>query len=623
MQNGESLPARFENGRHSGELRSHVAFDEAAGQKRPYQNLMLICCILFGLAMIANAQAAGEGTWFWYATFLRDGKRLYSDMHLALQPLFVLETASFLAVFGKGWLVSKIPAILHLVAYCFGLSLLAKRSELPDWQKAVILGCAFFISIAFIAYRFDDYHVLADCFLLYSIVLLLQLQESRETTRSLSLIAGLGILSGLSFTTRLNDGGVLALGVTVAIFCLAPSRRLISIAIFGAISALTVLLVVRLSGDSFHDYAMYSIFKAAGSKGGASNVLLYPLELPWNAITSLKTHWYAALDIYAFGASAICVVLLRLSFVTRRFHRLTQIVLVMLIVLLPLRIHHLYRGFFDSDLTIALSAIAVPVAYLLGGFVVARCFIGHLIPGAPWNRREVLLLIPLGQLVAGSMSSGGKHIGLYQPLAVLMLLLPFASPLPVRIRPVRSFLLVLIALIGSSCVVAKVRVPFFWHSYREKPMFLGREWYRHPVYGPMIIDKDLLVVFTEICSHTGTGPHVELLSLPYPYANYFCDVPPWHEYVQTFFDTSSKETIFDLMQQLQQAPPEWVLYQRQLDNLVLHETTYNHGKPLPHRYLDQMIEQKTQDGEWKVVSTSNYEETSGWRNEWILIRTRP
>ena len=59
-----------------------------------YQNLMFLFCVLFGLAMIANVQPAGDGVWFWYSWFFLGGKHLYADMHLALQPLFVLETAS-------------------------------------------------------------------------------------------------------------------------------------------------------------------------------------------------------------------------------------------------------------------------------------------------------------------------------------------------------------------------------------------------------------------------------------------------------------------------------------------------------------------------------------------------
>src|SRR5258705_2792567 len=171
-------------------------FHELFNRNTRYQTWVLIWCILFGVAMIANMQSAADGGWFWYAALLNSGKRLYADMHLALQPLFVMETASFLRLTGKGWLVSKIPALFHLVAYCLGLFLLARHSRLPDGQKALILGCAFFVSVAFEAYRFDDYHVLADCFELYSILMLLLLQKSTKAVQSVGLVAGLGVLSG-------------------------------------------------------------------------------------------------------------------------------------------------------------------------------------------------------------------------------------------------------------------------------------------------------------------------------------------------------------------------------------------------------------------------------------------
>jgi hypothetical protein len=122
------------------------------------------------------------------------------------------------------------------------------------------------------------------------------------------------------------------------------------------------------------------------------------------------------------------------------------------------------------------------------------------------------------------------------------------------------------------------------------------------------------------------GSPKELLSLPFPGGNYFCSVPPWHGYVQTFFDTSSKQTIDTLMDELQHSPPKWILYQRQLMTLRLHEMVYNQGKPLEHRYLDQLIEQKLSEGVWRVAYTDGRKIVPQWGtlwdNEWILIKTR-
>jgi hypothetical protein len=589
---------------------------------------MFTFCVLFGVAMIANTQQAGDGGWFWYATLLHGGKRLYADMHLALQPLFVLETASFLELMGNGWLVSKIPAVLHLVAYCLGLLLLCRYSDLSDRQKALFLGCGFFISIAFEGYRFDDYHVLADCFEVYSLVALLMLQNSGSALRTLSLAAGLGILCGLSITTRLNDGAALVVGVVIAIFFLAPSRKLLSIFLFSLTAALTAIVVVHLTGDSLHDYAMYSIFKAAGSKGGAGNVLAYPLRLPLNTLLWLKSRWHAELIIYSFAVSFILVFLVHHRLRTRAIGDFKttfgKALLGFLLILLPL--YHLYPALLDGDFLVSLSAVGTLAAYVLGVLVVLRSFRWQLRPDKrpAWNRREILLLIPLGQLASASMSSGGRHVGLYGPLAVMIVLLPVASPIQLKRDSTRSVLLALVALLIFFGIVYKALIPYSWHSYRAAPLFVGRQWYHHPVYGPMIIDTRQLNFIESVCGQVAASDSPrELLSLPYSYANYFCSVPPWHDYVQTFFDTSSKATIFGLMQELQQSPPKWVLYQQQLDSLALHEVIYGNGEPLPHRQLDHMIQQKLASGKWRTVYTSTYGDRPGWSNEWFLIRTRP
>jgi hypothetical protein len=578
-------------------------------------------CIVFGLALIANTQSAADGGWFWYAVFFGSGKRLYADMQLPLQPLFVLETASLLALLGKGWIVSKIPACIHLVAYCLGLLLLVGHSDLSDRGKALILGCVFFFSISFEAYRFDDYHVLADCFVLYSIIVLLSLQKSVTPGQVLALTSLLGVLSGLTLTTRLNDGAALVVGVVLALLCLAPSRKFASIMIFGLVSTVTVSSIVHLTGDSFHNYAAYSIFNAAGSKGGSSNVLLYPLQLPWNALHSLSARWYVALNLYGFAVAIVWLYLVKWSVTSGPHRRLIRIVLFLIFLVLPLKVHHLYRGLFNGDFLIAWSAIAIPAAYILGGWVLVRFMRWLFLPATSWNRAEILLFLPLGQLASASMSSGGHHEGLYQPLAILMLILAFASPITIRRQSTRASMLAFATLLMCCCVVYKERTPFKWHTYRAALLFVQRQWYHHPIYGPMLIETAQLELFHRICAQLETASQSELLSLPFPYANYFCSIPPWHGYVQTFFDTSNKETIFSLTEELRQAPPSWVLYQRQMDNLKMHEDRFNQGKPLPHRYLDQMIEQKIDTGNWEPVYTSTYVQSPGWRNEWILIRT--
>ena len=138
-----------------------------------YQTFAVAFCFLFGVAFILNIHPICDGQWFWYAKLLLQGHRLYAEMHLVLQPLFVLGTSLNMLLLGEGWLVSKLPAFLALIAFLIGLRLLASFSPLEDWRKAILIGSAFFLPILFVAYRFDDYHVWADCFEVYSIVLIL------------------------------------------------------------------------------------------------------------------------------------------------------------------------------------------------------------------------------------------------------------------------------------------------------------------------------------------------------------------------------------------------------------------------------------------------------------------
>jgi hypothetical protein len=77
------------------------------------------------------------------------------------------------------------------------------------------------------------------------------------------------------------------------------------------------------------------------------------------------------------------------------------------------------------------------------------------------------------------------------------------------------------------------------------------------------------------------------------------------------------------MDELDKAPPEWIVYQRQLHNLRLHELEYNQGKPLPHRYLDQLIERKIATAQWHPVYVNSYGTNAVFDDDWILLKTRP
>jgi hypothetical protein len=88
--------------------------------------------------------------------------------------------------------------------------------------------------------------------------------------------------------------------------------------------------------------------------------------------------------------------------------------------------------------------------------------------------------------------------------------------------------------------------------------------------------------------------------------------------VQTWYDTSGRRTIDALDAELEQAPPEWIVYQRALDTITLQEVTTKLKEPLVHRDLDREIMEKIVSGHWTVVQRRCFD-----GSDWILIRTNP
>jgi hypothetical protein len=182
----------------------------------------------------------------------------------------------------------------------------------------------------------------------------------------------------------------------------------------------------------------------------------------------------------------------------------------------------------------------------------------------------------------------------------------------------RSSFLALAALMAVSGAYSKAINPASWHTYRSFPMFVHREIVHHPTYGPMVIDDSLNNFVGGICSIVTSGGKTDLLSIPFSYANYYCNIPPWQGFVQTFFDLSGKEVIDDMIAKLQQSPPKWILYQRQLENLAMHEKVFNNGKRLPHRDLDDFIVANVASGRWQLVMRG--QDKAG--SDWLLLRTK-
>lgn len=604
-----------------------------------YQNLSLGCCIAFGLILIAQVQVAGDGMWFWYAILLNSGKHLYTDMHLPLQPLYPLLIAWTMRFFGQGWIVSKLPAVIFMVAYALALRLIVRSVPGSDLQRGIALALGFSMPLLFEASRFDDYHVLTDTFTAWSVVVLIALARRLPVRTAAAGAAILGVLSGLAMVSRLNDGALLALTVGVTLLFVDRQHRptktvLFNTVLFTVVTASVVVGMVLMTGDSLQAWATNSIVRAASAKGGTGRVLVYPLRLAGNAVHQwFQNRGFGLLELYTAALCAAAVYLASSEGRRRAPWMRAALVVMAAVLFVPLLRHWGW-----AELPTAIADLAVIAAFAFSAVALVRAARSlssrpnaaldapQTSPGLPhtnsyaphWNSLCLLVLLPLGQLVSGSMSSGGSFLPLTSPVGMFLVVLPIGFPGVVRPDWRRLSYTVILAAMALCCFAYKWQKPFHWHSYDAQPLFTGRQVYQHPVYGPMVIERNLLALVEPVCRAVQKHPDGGLLTLPFPYPNYFCATPPWHNYVQTFFDISTAQTVQQMIADLRTAPPAVVVYQRQIKNLESHEKLYNFGKPLPHRALDEFLGQKLQSGAWTATGQQcrNF-------SDWITIETDP
>lgn len=573
-------------------------------------------CFMFGLALIVNIHPDGDGLWFWYAVLFRQHHLLYADMHLALQPFFVLANVYTQDLIGPGWLASKVLAAIQLGVYCVGLLLVCRYIPWKDWQKGILIAAVFGMTITSEVYRFDDYHITTHCFEIYAIYLLLLLWMKPEMPRGFVIAALLGILSGLSTSNRLNDGAALFLACSLVLPCLVQARRMAVLLIFWAATALSLLGVIALTGDSVRTWAVESIIHASKIKGGTGHVLLSPFLFPYNMsrdFLQLRTDlWY----LYVIFLVALIAILPRIVRGPDGKIRAGRAILAAA-VLVPALLSYLRPLKINKNLRLAECGVIIMLLGITVHVALFRYILGK--EKSQWNKLQLLLLLPIWQLIAAGMTSGRSMPEYESAVAFLILLLPISSPAPIALGWRRRAYLAIAGLIALGTLPAKSLMPYAWHHFQVRPLFVYQQWYRHPDFGPMYIEKDQLQFMLPMCQAIhDSGPAPTLLSLPYPYPNYFCNVTPWHGYVQTWYDTSGKQMIDTLDQELLTAPPQWIMYLRGLDTMEVHEVVFGNGKPLPHRELDRIIMGQVVGNHWTVVRRVCFEGAN-----WLLIRTTP
>ncbi len=594
-----------------------------------WQGAGILLCMTLAVLMVLNTQMSGEAMWFWYGTTFRNGAKLYSELHTALQPLFVIETGTWLRLFGKNLALYEIPSLIHAFLLALGTYLVLRESSWPDWQKAIVLVGTFVFTVCGHSYRFDDYHVVAETLITYALLLLLLISRpdvEEQPRRQLVLAGLLGLVCGLTIVTRITDGAALTTASAICLVFLLRRRTLGSLGVFVSAVAITVVFVVKLTGDSLSAYVFSSILRAAGSKGGTGSIFAAPFLVIGNTIPMLATQKKIP--------AVIAIIIVLGIMVKRRWPRgIRYLVPIQLaatgIVLLfasPVNWIDLKRGLLFEDLVLFLTLIM----YVFAGIVLVR-FLRHVRGNQSWDRRQILILLPILEWASYSAGAAAEPLtNYYQPVALLLLLIPVLQPFRRYAVWANPTLVTVLALVAINGIASKVIIPYSWQNYKYGSMFKDREWYHHPVYGEMYIDRDLLQFSKQVCVDIGAVPGKTappLLSLPYPYPNYFCDTPPWHNYVQTFFDTATRGTVDHLMAELQADPPKWIIYQRQINIMRGSERLYNHGQPIAQRSLDAMVAQKLASGQWTLADHSDYlrptSPQGAFGTGWYIIRTRP
>ncbi len=578
--------------------------------------LAIALCLIAGVTLILNTHPDGDGMWFWYAVDLRQGVRMYRDLHLGLQPLYVLLTAAFQGLLGTSWCASKVFPFLQLLAFLTLLLGISRFAPLPRWQRAVLVLAAFLFIVQPSTYRFDDYHVTSDIFTLGSLLLWLHLDQRLPLPSTILRYAfGVGLCCGLAAMTRLNDGAAIGVAASLMFAMRYPrhSIRALSALVAGLVAAVT--LVLLLVHDSPSEWWHWSITAAGQIKGGTGSILYAPLLLPLHlmlhilfARTPLVIGYVALL---AFGVSRV-----QRQYGQVPMRRFIGTVCAWLLVLLIAMVPLVRRT--QVSFSLEMSVRVATLLFLLASVVLLAWACFRLLQGRSLRQRSALLLLwlPLLHLIGGALTAANTLPDPYLSFAMLLLLWPMLVSPPVA-RTCALPILANVVLLMAIIVGGKIAHPYFWWNYDDGPVYRDRVWYRHPDFGPMYIERPQLALMAGLCDrvHSGSGMG-GLLSMPFPYANYFCNVPPWKGYVQTWYDTSGADTIQALVSQLQKAPPRWIAYEYNPNAVEGHERTYYHGKAIPHRALQGLVVNKITTGGW----TLRLHQCSRL-SEWLLIET--
>lgn len=572
-------------------------------QSRQWDKYASSLCMFFGLLLLLFLIGPGDGLWQLYANEILNGKRLYSDLLFNQQPLFPILYSIIISLTSL-WLFEKIFLFLIVFFYVYYIYRICKISPIKEaGLRAIIILSCFFIMIYSPIYRFDDYTPFTHLCILMSMYYSIQYINKDINVIKYGVISA--VIFSVCFFTRMVEGCVIFFSVFFIILYINKfNKYFIFVLIFGmCIFLLFLFAIVLFLNEDMFTYIYRTIFSAASIKGADSG--FYPAKMIQESFLWICIRkWY----YWVYIGIGVGLVIRGAIIYQKKCAYVRWFYIYIISIYTFLCIKWVWK---DPIATITVftifSVVSIAVITILksvenGGFLK--------------NKFVLLGLYSFFWYFFTAFASAGMFSLQYQGVAFFIFaLLFFNVKFSCGLNDFfKKIVYVFLVCISIYCMVGRFLNPYEWHHYKNPPIFTGYKVVSDK-HGTYLISKDLYnLVEPARLAIKGDS----LLSIPFPFLNFYTGIPQYKGYVQSFFDLASNEQIERMIYDLQNDPPVYIFYQRQLDNLGGHEVMFNHSKPLAQRKLDEIIMEKIIHGQWRVIYASNEYSPSTW----YLIKTQ-
>lgn len=564
------------------------------------KNIAVLITFIFGFILLIFVMGPGDGGWILLGDQLLNDKKIYSELGLNQQPIFPIYSSFIFFLSGKNIVINKLLYLPIVIFFVYVINRLSSVNNKNILFRNIFILAIFFCSITFEAFRFEDYHALTYCLVLLSIFFTLNYFIGLEKFDSF--ILKQAFICALTFFTRINEGISLYISfIIVFVLCLNQFSIKVLLKVL-LIFVLTFILILFLQlfylDENPSDWLLNTILHASSAKGGSNQLLKSPLNLFLNSYKFI----YNSFSLTIFFTVITWYILNK--YLTNFYLSIISSILFILLLLY----------LFSVNIIISLTSFSVILSLLF--FLYG--FFSKFLLNKNWE--FILFIYPLSLFILGSLSSAGTFVGLFFPLSVFLIIFDYVffkniSTIEISKKTFYYSFYSLLVIIFLNSMIIRVNNPYSWHSYYSPSNPFSYSLTRDKSFGYFAAPKELMSLIDPVCDIVSKED--SLFSTPYSYANYYCDISPWNGYVQSFFDTSTQVLISDIIRKLSKSPPNFIFFQRQELNLLAHENTFNGGRPLPHRALDEYIMQRVSNGDWTIVYSSNAYPPS----EWLLINT--